>query len=87
MRLVFAPAILASALLASSSLCALAAAPEGKKLSEIIAQIEQGSDVQYVLEADWSRRGFYKIEYMMKNGAKASIRIDPKTGEAVRKNR
>jgi len=79
--------ILASAILAASSLSALAAAPEGKKLSEIVAQIEQGADVDYVLEADWSRRGFYKIEYMMKNGAKATIRIDPKTGEAVKDRR
>ena len=79
--------ILASAILAASSLGVLAAAPEGKKLSEIISKIEQGADVDYVLEADWSRRGFYKIEYMMKNGAKATIRIDPKTGDAMKERR
>ena len=76
--------ILASAILAGSALGALAAAPEVKKLSEIITKIEQSADVEYVLEADWNRRGFYKIDYMMKNGAKATIRIDPKTGEAVK---
>jgi uncharacterized membrane protein YkoI len=39
-------------------------------------------------EADWSNRyNSYKIEYVMKNGAKATIRIDPKTGEAVKKRR
>ena len=77
--------VLASAILAASALSAFAAAPEGKKLSEIVAQIEQGADVAYVLEADWNkRRGYYKIEYMMKNGAQAKIRIDPKTGEVAK---
>jgi len=80
--------ILASAILASTCVAAFAAPPEGQKLSEIIAKIEQNADVLYVDEADWSNRyNSYKIEYVMKNGAKATIRIDPKTGEAVKKRR
>jgi hypothetical protein len=76
--------ILASAILAASSLSSFAAPPEGQKLSEIIAKIEQNGDVQYVDEADWSRRGYYKIEYVRKDGAKVKIKIDPKTGSSVR---
>jgi uncharacterized membrane protein YkoI len=77
--------LLASAILAASSLSSFAAAPpEGQKLSEIIAKIEQNAEVQYVDETDWSRRGYYKIEYVRKDGAKVKIKIDPKTGSSVR---
>jgi uncharacterized membrane protein YkoI len=77
--------ILASAALAASTLASFAAAPEGQKLSEIIAKIEQNAEVQYVDEVDWkSRRGYYEVEYFRKDGAKVKIRIDPKTGETVR---
>lgn len=76
--------ILALAILAASSLATLAATPEGEKLSAIIAKIEQNAEVQYIDEVDWSRRGYYKIEYVRKDGAKVKIRIDPKTGTSVR---
>ena len=80
--------ILASAVLVASSLASFAAAPEGQKLSEIIAKIEQNAEVQYVDEVDWNnRRGYYKIEYVRKDGAKVEIRIDPRTGETVRGKR
>lgn len=77
--------VLASAILAASSLASLAATPEGQKLSEIIARIEQSGEVQYVDEVDWNRRrGYYKIEYVRKDGAKVKMKIDPKTGTSVR---
>lgn len=76
--------ILASALLILAPLNAYAAPPEGTKLSEIIAKVEQTADVEYVDEVDWNDRGYYEIEYFMKNGAKAEIKIDPKTGESVK---
>ncbi len=77
--------ILASAILATSGFAAFAAPPEGQKLSEIIAKIEQNADVSYVNEVDWSnRRNHYKIEYIRKDGAKVKMRVDPKTGSIVR---
>jgi hypothetical protein len=77
--------VLASAILAASSLASFAATPEGQKLSEIIARIEQSGEVQYVDEVDWNRRrGYYKIEYVRKDGAKVKMKIDPKTGTSVR---
>ncbi|WP_280993285.1 PepSY domain-containing protein [Ochrobactrum sp. 19YEA23] len=63
---------------------ALAAAPEGQKLSDIISKIEQSADFAYVDEVDWNDRGYYEIEYLMKNGAKVEIKIDPKTGETIK---
>jgi len=76
---------LASAILAVSTTASFAVTPEGQKLSEIIAKIEQNAEVQYVDEVEWSRRrGHYKIEYVRKDGAKVTIRIDPKTGAPVR---
>ena len=77
--------VLAFAILAASSLASFAATPEGQKLSEIIARIEQSGEVQYVDEVDWNRRrGYYKIEYVRKDGAKVKMKIDPKTGTSVR---
>ncbi|MCL7998217.1 PepSY domain-containing protein [Brucella sp. 21LCYQ03] len=76
--------VLAAILLTATSAGALAAAPEGAKLSEIISKIEQTPDIQYIDEVDWNDRGYYEIEYFMKNGAKVEIKIDPKTGESIR---
>ena len=76
--------IIATALLVLTPLGAYAAPPEGTKLSEIIAKVEQTPDLEYIDEVDWNDRGYYEIEYFMKNGAKAEIKIDPKTGETVR---
>lgn len=76
--------MLAAILLTATSAGAFAATPEGIKLSEIIAKVEQNTDVQYVDEVDWNDRGYYEIEYFLKNGAKVEIKIDPKTGESVR---
>ncbi len=76
--------IIASALITMAPLSAFAAPPEGAKLSEILAKVEQTPDLEYIDEVDWNDRGYYEIEYFMKNGAKAEIKIDPKTGEPVR---
>lgn len=77
--------ILASAAaLALTTLNAYAVPPEGAKASEIVAKIEQTPDVQYVAEIDWNDRGYYEVKYMMKNGAEAKIKIDPRTGATVR---
>lgn len=61
----------------------MAAEPDGKKLSQIIAEIEQNSDFAYVDEVDWDSKGYYEIEYYLKTGAKVEVRIDPKTGAIV----
>jgi len=76
--------ILASTLVLLAPLSASAAPPEGTKLSEIIAKLEQNQDVDYIDEVDWDDRGYYEIEYFMKSGGKVEIKIDPRTGEAVR---
>jgi len=58
--------------------------PEGSKLSEIIAKIEQNADTAFVDEVDWNDRGYYEIEYVTKAGAKVEAKVDPKTGENIR---
>ncbi|MGU3574094.1 PepSY domain-containing protein [Brucellaceae bacterium C25G] len=76
-------AVLISLFLLSSVTSLMAAAPEGKKLSQIIAEIEQNNDFAYIDEIDWDSKGYYEIEYYLKNGAKVELRIDPKTGSSV----
>ncbi len=76
--------VLASIILATTTFSTFAASPEGAKLSEIIAKIEQSPDFQYLDEVDWNDRGYYEIEYYMKNDAKVQIKIDPKTGDTIK---
>lgn len=73
--------LITAAFLALPVMGAHAAAPEGKKLSEIIVEIENSTDFHYVDEVDWDDDGYYEIEYYLKNGSKVEIKIDPKTGE------
>ncbi len=61
-----------------------ASPPEGTKLSEIIAKIEQNAEAAFIDEIDWNDRGYYEIEYVTKAGAKVEVKVDPKTGENVR---
>ncbi len=77
--------ILAAAILSLSSVAAFAVEPDGAKLSEIIVKIENTADVKYIDEIEWNNRGYYEIKYYMDNGAKVKIKIDPKTGESIRR--
>lgn len=51
-----------------------------KKLSEIIAKVEQRSDFRYVKGVDWDTDG-YTITYYTTDKAKVQITYDPVTGE------
>lgn len=77
--------VIAATILTLTTMGAHAAAPEGAKLSDIIAKIENTADVKYVDEVDWNDRGYYEIEYYLDSGAKVEVKIDPKTGENVKK--
>lgn len=76
--------IIAATILTFTAMNAYAAVPEGAKLSEIIAKIENTVDVKYIDEIDWNDRGYYEIDYYLNSGAKVEIKIDPKTGETVK---
>ncbi|ANT51848.1 PepSY domain-containing protein [Mesorhizobium amorphae] len=54
--------------------------PNAKKLSEIIAKVEQRNDFQYVKEVDWDS-GVYTVTYYTSDKAKVEISYDPVTGE------
>ncbi|TGT60067.1 PepSY domain-containing protein [Mesorhizobium sp. M00.F.Ca.ET.170.01.1.1] len=53
---------------------------DAKKLSEIIAKVEQRGDFRYVKEVDWSSDG-YTVTYYTTDKAKVEITYDPMTGE------
>lgn len=77
--------ILATAALIIGATSAFAAAPEGEKLSEIVAKIEQFDNFHYIDEIDWdSDDGYYEIEYYLKDGTEVKVHIDPKTGKNVK---
>jgi hypothetical protein len=54
--------------------------PNAKKLSEIIAKVEQRNDFRYVKEVDWDS-GVYTVTYYSSDKAKVEISYDPVTGE------
>jgi hypothetical protein len=51
-----------------------------KKLSEIIAKVEQRDDFRYVKEVDWDS-GAYTVTYYTTDKAKVEITYDPVTAE------
>lgn len=54
--------------------------PDAKKLSEIVAKVEQRSDFRYVKEIDWDKDG-YDVVYYTSDHAKVEIKFDVATGE------
>ena len=52
-----------------------------KKLSEIIAKVEQRNDFRYVKEVDWDS-GAYTVTYYTTDKAKVQITYDPVTAES-----
>lgn len=74
-------AVATAALLAVSTLTVVAKEPPpagSKKLSEIVALVEQRSDFAYVEDVEWSDKG-YDVTYFTKDGAKVEIKYDPVT--------
>ncbi|HEV2502951.1 MAG TPA: PepSY domain-containing protein [Mesorhizobium sp.] len=49
-----------------------------KKLSEIVAKVEQRADFAFIDEVDWDNKG-YEVTYFTKDGAKVEIKFDPVT--------
>jgi hypothetical protein len=54
--------------------------PNAKKLSEIIAKVEQRDGFRYVKEVDWDS-GAYTVTYYTSDKAKVEITYDPVTAE------
>ncbi|MDX8434406.1 MULTISPECIES: PepSY domain-containing protein [Mesorhizobium] len=54
--------------------------PNAKKLSEILAKVEQRADFRYVKEVDWDD-GVYTVTYYTTDRAKVEIAYDPVTAE------
>jgi hypothetical protein len=51
-----------------------------KKLSEIIAKVEQRPDFRYIDEVDWDAGG-YDVTYYTTDNAKVEIKFDPVTAQ------
>ena len=54
--------------------------PNAKKLSEILAKVEQRDGFRYVKEVDWDKDG-YTVTYYTADKAKVEITFDPVTAE------
>ncbi len=52
-----------------------------RKLSQILATVEQRSDFRYVSNVEWDEDGYYDITYFTGDKAKVEIKIDAVTGE------
>jgi hypothetical protein len=53
---------------------------DARKLSEIVAKVEQRQDFRYISEIDWDD-GAYEVTYYTTDKAKVEIKYDPLTGE------
>lgn len=54
--------------------------PNARKLSEIIAKVEQRNDFRYIDEVEWDS-GAYTVTYYTTDKAKVEITYDPVTAE------
>jgi hypothetical protein len=54
--------------------------PNAKKLSEILAKVEQRDGFRYVKEVDWDKDA-YVVTYYTSDKAKVEITYDPVTAE------
>lgn len=80
--------LLSAATLATFCLGGVAAAQDAgnlppqnaRKLSEIIAKVEQRQGFRYIDEVDWDE-GAYEVTYFTTDKAKVQIRYDPVSGE------
>jgi hypothetical protein len=53
---------------------------DSKKLSEIVAKVEQREGFRYIGDIEWDD-GAYEVTYYTTDKAKVEIRFDPVTGE------
>jgi hypothetical protein len=65
---------------------AQAAAPtippqNGKKLSQLVASVEQREKFQYIKDIEWDEEGYYEITYYTTDKAKVEIKLDPVSGQ------
>jgi len=73
-----APALL---LLAAPALAQNLPPANSLPLSQVIAGVEQTQPVRVFTEVDWDDDGYWDIEFVTTDNRRASIRIDPVTGE------
>jgi uncharacterized membrane protein YkoI len=75
----------AALLMAGAPALAQSTPPEGAlPLSQVIAQIEAMEGVRFIDEVDWDDDGYWEVEYVMTDGRKVEVRLDPMTGQPRR---
>jgi hypothetical protein len=52
-----------------------------KKLSQLIASVEQRDKFQYVKDIEWDDEGYYEVTYYTTDKAKVEIKLDPVSGQ------
>ncbi|MDN5926993.1 MAG: PepSY domain-containing protein [Hyphomicrobiales bacterium] len=52
-----------------------------KKLSQLVASVEQRDKFQYVKDIEWDDDGYYQITYYTSDKAKVEIKLDPVSGQ------
>jgi hypothetical protein len=77
-----ARAALAALILAAGPAAAQNLPPaNGLSLSTIIANVEKTQPVRVFTEIDWDDDGYWDIEFVNTNNRRATVRIDPFSGE------
>jgi uncharacterized iron-regulated membrane protein len=78
------------------ALASLAAAPalaqsqppaDSLPLSQVIAGVEASQPVRNFTEVEWDDDGYWDVEFVTTENRRASIRIDPVTGEPFARRR
>ncbi len=75
------PVALAMTSLAAPALAQSLPPANGLPLSQVIASVEKTQPVRVFTEIEWDDDGYRDIEFVNQDNRRASIRIDPVTGE------
>lgn len=75
------PVALAMTSLAAPALAQSLPPANGLPLSQVIASVEKTQPVRVFTEIEWDDDGYWDIEFVNQDNRRASIRIDPVTGE------
>jgi uncharacterized iron-regulated membrane protein len=75
------PLTLAASLLALPAAAQNLPPANALPLSQVIAGVEQSQPVRVFTEVEWDDDGYWEIEFVNTNNRRASVRIDPVTGQ------
>jgi uncharacterized iron-regulated membrane protein len=76
-----AVAVAAVAAIAGPALADRAPPQNAMPLSQVLQALEQQGQVAHFKEVEWDDDGYWEIEYALRSGGTAEVKVDPVSGQ------